>query len=267
MSLVSLSFDGMTEKQVGVCRIFYDHCHGIVGVCSDDPMKACAGLVARGAQGPFLHDAAEGLASLSNWYIHKRPILHTQQNRSFRFSCSEQVMMSLKLTYFKPSLEEELEWLDRVNGAQESWHEMKVAGQLPGVAKGAWPGLVKDMGRQFLPPLPAGSTLGDDVHEAEKRSCAARFTQASKEGLQLKVQRVKFASGEKAFVDMIQTIALYNKNNPEHAFKLTEATFGDLHYSCAADYFGQLLPAADRLQVLGMEAHPVHDFSMARSRI
>ena len=226
MSFVSLSFDGMTEQQVEVCRIFYDHCHGIVGVCSDDPMKVRAGLVARGAQGPFLHDAAEGLASLSNWYIHKRPIEHTQQNRLFQFSCSEQVMTSLKLTYFKPSLQEELEWLDR----------MKAAGQLPGMAKRAWPGLVKDMGRQFLPPLPAGSTLGDDVHEAEKRSCAARFTQANKEGLQLKVQRVKFASGEKAFVDMIQTIALYNKNNPEHAFKLTEATFGDLHYSCAADY-------------------------------
>ena len=56
---------------------------------------------------------------------------------------------------------------------------------------------------------------------------------------------------------MIQTIALYNKNNPEHAFKLTEATFGDLHYSRAADYFGQLLPAADRLEVLGLEAYGV----------
>ena len=71
----------MTEKQVGVCRIFYDHCRGIVGVCSDDPMKACAGLVARGAQGPFLQDAAEGFGILEQ-LVHSQTadLAHTAES-------------------------------------------------------------------------------------------------------------------------------------------------------------------------------------------
>ena len=125
---------------------------------------------------------------------------------------------------------------------------------MPGLAERVWPGLAKDMGRQFRPPVRAGSQPEDEQHQAATRSCAALFTKDNKAGVQLLIQLAKFASGEDAFVNMIQTLALFNKNNPQHVFKLTEATHGDLHYSCAADYFGQLLPAADRLQALGLEA-------------
>ena len=134
---------------------------------------------------------------------------------------------------------------------------------MPGLAERVWRGLAKDMGRQFRPPVRAGSQPEDEQHQAATRSCAALFTKDNKAGVQLLIQLAKFASGEDAFVNMIQTLALFNKNNPQHVFKLTEATHGDLHYSCAADYFGQLLPAADRLEVLGMEAYGVAGWQAA----
>ena len=181
-------------------------------------------------------EIAKCLTCLSNWYVHDQVFEYRHLDRDWTFSCSEQVMMALKVAFFEIDRPDALEIMRQIEDAPREWRRLSSTGELRGLYQRCWPGLVKHIGRSLRPSDP---TLLD--------SYAASFTRANKEYIQAQIQQLKY-SVDARFRFVIDTVRLWNFEHPADRIYLLEATAGDVHYSINADFFSQLLPSMRELR-------------------